>query len=48
MILRLIRRRKIDFNIATNETLLLWLNKWLLEEDWESELNKELPTILTK
>lgn len=42
----LMRRRKIDFNIAINESLLLWLNKWSLEEDWEGELKKELPTIL--
>jgi len=45
MIFRLIRRRKIDFNIAINESLLLWLNKWSLEEDWEGELSRELPEI---
>jgi len=45
MILRLIRRRKIEFNIAINESLLLWLRKWSLEEDWEGELNEELPKI---
>ena len=39
------KRRKMDFSEVTIECLMMWLRKWSLEEDWEGELNKELPEI---
>ena len=41
----IMKRRKMDFSEVAIESLMLWLRKWSLEEDWEGELSKELPEI---